>query len=202
MKHSLVVMLIIVVATAVLAKVFVFDLPGINDDHMAPTVQSGDRLLAYRLQTTPTRGQLVLIQRPGSRRMLIRRVVGLPGERIAVIKEVPRVDGQPALRKVVQQVVLSSGGEQLKMKVVQERLGMIRYQVLKDPTRRSTDFAEITLEGSYFVLSDSRNHGSDSRDFGPVPADRIKAVITHRVMAGKGSIQGQGERPGWERLDR
>ena len=196
MKHSLAVMLLLIIAAAVLAKLLVFELPGVNDDHMAPALQAGDRLLANRLKVKPTRGQLVLIKRPGSQRLMIRRVVGLPGERVAVIKEVLQVDGQPALREVVGQVVL--GGK--KMKLVQERLGLVEYPVLSDPGRRSADFSSITLEGSYFVLADSRNHGSDSRDFGPVPPDRILAVITHRVLAGEGKMEGQAPRPGWARL--
>ena len=200
MKHSLAVMLLLIIAAAVLAKLLVFELPGVNDDHMAPALQAGDRLLANRLKVKPTRGQLVLIKRPGSQRLMIRRVVGLPGERVAVIKEVLQVDGQPALRTVVGQVVLSGRGEAQKMRLVQERLGLVSYRVLKDPGRRSVDFAEVTLEGSYFVLADSRNHGADSRDFGPVSVDRIQAVITHRLMAGKGSVEGQGPRPGWERF--
>ncbi len=196
MKRTLAVMLLLVAAALVLAKLFVFDLPGVGDDHMAPAVQAGDRLLVNRLETKPTRGQLVLFKRPGSAQLLVRRVVGLPGERVAVIKEVPRVDGQPALRRVVREVTV--GGA--KMRLVEERMGLVRYRVLKDRGRRSVDFTAVTLEGAYFVLADSRNHGSDSRDFGPVSPDRIVGVVTHRVLAGAGSLPGQAARPGWLRF--
>lgn len=196
MKRSLAVMLMLLTAAAVAAKIFVFELPGVADDHMAPALRYGDRLLANRLKTKPTRGQLVLLKRPGSQRMVIRRVVGLPGERVAVINEVLKVDGTPALRQVVGQVEVDNE----TMRLVEERLGLVRYRVLKDPRRRSVDYPAVLLEGTYFVLADSRNHGADSRDFGPVPAERILAVVTHRLLAGEGHEQGEAPRPNWAKL--
>jgi signal peptidase I len=205
MKRALVVLLLLLVMAVAVIKIFIFELPGVGGDDMAPTLQAGDRLLANRLDTEPKRGQLVLMEVPGSKRPLIRRVVGLPGERVSVIREVPAVDGTPAKRRVVREVVLLDHADdrtkEREMKLLEETLGQASYQVLKDPTRRSVDFAEITLRGAYFVMSDNRNHGKDSRDFGPVPAEKIRAVVTHRLASGPGSIQGQAPRPGWTAIE-
>jgi signal peptidase I len=199
MKRVVVVLLILVVLAAAVIKFLVIELPRVGGDDMAPALQPGDLLLAYRLDTTPRRGQLVLLEHPASAgRLLIRRVYGLPGDRVAVKQETPLLNGRKVPRRVVEQVVL----EGRRMKVVEEIIdGATRVRVLKDPGRRSVDAREVVLENAYYVLADNRNHGTDSRTFGPVPADRIRAVVTHRVSAGPGCLEGQPEREGWFRFE-
>lgn len=65
---------------------------------MLPTVQDGDWLLLNRLVyhvVDPRRGDLVAITIPGERAVLVKRVVGLPGERVSIEAGVVTVDGQP-----------------------------------------------------------------------------------------------------------
>lgn len=198
MKRFLAVLLVLLLAAAAVAKIFIFELPRVTGTDMAPTLQPGDLLLANRLETTPTRGQLVLIDHPEvENRVLIRRVIGLPGERIAVKKETPRVDGKPAKRKPFKEITLVEGGKGRKMRLVEETIGELRLVLLKDPGRRSLDTKEVVLSDAYYVMSDNRNHGTDSRTFGPVPAHKIRAVVTHRISSGPGCIESQAEREGW-----
>jgi signal peptidase I len=201
MKRALVVVLVLLLAAAAAAKLFLFEIPSVAGNDMAPALQAGDRLLAYRLGGGPARGELVLIEHPAEpRRLLLRRVVALPGERFAFRGETPIVDGKPARRAVQREVTLLDDGKKLRMRLVEEELAGVRYLVLKDPARRSHDEKERALVGGYYVLADNRNHGTDSRNFGPVPAARIRARITHRLSAGAGSIEGQAPREGWRRL--
>lgn len=204
-KKTLIGLLLLLVIAGAVLKLFVFELPRPAGNDMAPTVQPGDMLLANRLASAPTRGQLVLIEHPQEHgRLLIRRVVGLPGERVTAAKETPAVNGTSASRTVLRELVLLDPGQkELPMKLVEETLLGVSYQVLKDPTRRSVDPKPVALgSAAYYVLADNRNHGTDSRTFGPVPADHIRAVITHRVSAGPGCIKAQPERPGWASLAR
>jgi signal peptidase I len=196
--------LLLVLIVGLVVKIFIFEIPSVVGNDMAPTLQSGDRLLAYVLDKKPNRGELVLMEHPEGKGLLIRRVVGLPGDRIAVRAEVPTLNGVAAVRRAQQEIVMSDGaegkGKGLALRVIEEDIGGVRYLVLKDPKRRSTDVKELTLGGAYYVLADHRNHATDSRTFGPVAADKIRAVITHRLSAGPGTIKGQPERPGWQRL--
>jgi len=202
MKRFLVVVLLLALIGAVVAKIFLFELPSVLGNDMAPTLQPGDRLLAYRLDREPGRGELVLCEHPGKPgRLLLRRVVALPGERFSLKHEVPSVDGRPAVRRVLREVTLRDEGRSRTMQLIEEELGGSRYLVLKDPSRRSHDEKETRLVGAYYVLADNRNHGTDSRTFGPVPAEKIRARITHRLTAGEpGSIVGQAAREGWKSL--
>jgi signal peptidase I len=203
MKRLFIVLLLLGIAAAV-AKLFILEIPTVTGNDMAPSMQAGDRLLAYRLDTTPQRGDLVLIEHPEGKQLLLRRVVAIPGDRVAVRQETPVINGKSASRTVQRDSVLRelSGGKELKVRIVEERLpgDGPRYLVLKDPLRRSVDVKEQTLSGSYFVLADHRNHGTDSRTFGPVAAGKIRGVITHRITAGPGTITDQGPRKGWMSL--
>lgn len=204
MKRALVTLLLLALLAAAVAKIFLFELPAMTGNDMAPTLQAGDRLLAYRMNTTPQRGDLVLLEHPTEGHLMIRRVVAIPGDKVAVRDETPVVNGRPARRKVLREVTLSDmlegSRQEIKMKLVEETLGERSYLLLKDPRRRSRDYAERDLTGAYFVLADNRNHGSDSRNFGPVPSARIRASISRRVSAGPGSLLGEGPRKGWTEL--
>lgn len=203
MKRVLIAIFLLLLCAAAVLKLAVLELPRVAGTDMAPALQPGDMLLASRLETEPRRGQLVLMEHPQvPGRLLLRRVIGMPGDRVAVKREVPQINGKPLTRKVIGPAVLMDGGEQLKMKLVEELLGgNTRIHVLKDPGRRSTDVKEVALgQAYYYVLADNRNHGTDSRTFGPVPADKIRAVVSRRLSAGEGCIVGQPEREGWSRL--
>jgi signal peptidase I len=204
MKRALITLLLLVLVAGAVAKFFVFEVPTISSNEMAPTLQAGDQLLAYRLNTKPARGDLVLFSHPTEGYPVIRRVIAVPGDRIAVRAEVPEVNGKPAVRKAVRDVALSDlldgRRQELTMKLVEETLGDRTYLLLKDPRRRSKDWAQQELNGTYFVLADNRNHGLDSRNFGPIPASRIRAVISRRISAGPGSLPGEGPRKGWTEL--
>jgi signal peptidase I len=202
-KRFLIVFLVLVVVVLAVLKLFIYELPRVAGNDMAPALQPGDLLLANRLDTSPARGDLILLEHPSvPNRLLIRRVVGLPGESVAVHSEVPTINGKPARRSVLKDVTLIDGGEERAMKLIKEAAPDGRsWQVLKDPGRRSRDSKTIRLGSEQvYVMADNRNHGTDSRTFGPVPADKIRALITHRVSAGPGSIKGQPEREGWHGL--
>lgn len=178
---------------AALAKAFVFDLTAIGGDDMAPSLFPGDLILGNRLAGQPRRGDLVLFEHPTHPAMLVRRVIGLPGETFELRHEVPVVAGKAAERRELGAVTLedrrssaNTGGR--AMRRVLEQIGDAGYEVLRDPGRRSRDTPKVKLEDSYYLLSDNRNHGTDSRELGPVPAGRIRAIITHRLKAGRPTI--------------
>ncbi|MCA9673197.1 MAG: signal peptidase I [Myxococcales bacterium] len=194
MKRVAVTLLLLVIIAAVVGKLVVFDIATIAGSGMAPTVLPGDWLVAYKLDTKPKRGDLVLMQHPKRNVVMVRRVVGLPGERVAVRAEVPHVDGKAAARKALGEGTLSMSGEKVKVRRIEERVGGVGYVVLKDLGRRSVDFGEVKLSGAYFVMADNRNRGTDSRTFGPVPEGNIRGVIVKRLKAGEPRMAGETAR--------
>jgi signal peptidase I len=68
------------------------------ESSMEPSLRPGDHLLAVRPAGRATRGSLVVFEhpiRPGF--MLVKRVVGLPGETVTVRDGVVSLDGDPTV---------------------------------------------------------------------------------------------------------
>lgn len=205
MKRLLTATVVLLFVGAAVAKFFVFELPVIMGSDMAPTLQSGDRLLANRLGGAPERGDLVLLEHPEAKgRLLIRRVVGLAGETVGMREDRPVIDGKRAQhrvqRRVRVEIVIDASEQRRPMNVVQETIGGASYPVLTDPKRRGQSVKPVHLHDAYYVLADNRHHATDSRTFGPVARSKIRAIVTHRVSAGPGSVLPRVAREGFASL--
>jgi len=81
--------------TAFMLNIFVFQSYEVDGQSMEPTLQNKDRLIIYKLNKTwskvlrnqymPNRGDVIVFHKPnGSSDQLIKRVIGLPGDRVVV----------------------------------------------------------------------------------------------------------------------
>lgn len=81
--------------TAFVLNLFVFQSYEVDGQSMQPTLQDKDRLIIYKLGKTyakiarkpfmPERGDIIVFHKPnGSSDQLIKRVIGLPGDRVVV----------------------------------------------------------------------------------------------------------------------
>jgi signal peptidase I len=168
-------LLTIVIFITVRAMVLNFKVDGLS---MAPTLQHGQYLLVNRaiyfnvdvelarrvntalpavgdrayLFATPQRGDIVVLWPPSSSdRPYIKRVIGLPGETIAIRNGVVTINGV----------------------ALDENYIKAPPAYVMAPRKVGT--------GEYFVLGDNRNNSSDSHLFGTVQADHIvgKAWISY-----------------------
>ena len=65
------------------------------DDSMRPAFEPDDWLIAQRLRGTPGRGDVVVFTHPSyPQRFIVKRVLGLPGERITAADGQIHIDGQ------------------------------------------------------------------------------------------------------------
>ncbi len=114
---------------------------------MEPRIASDEYVLinalAYRLGP-PRRGQIVAFRHERSApSVYIKRVIGVPGDRVSVDRGIVSIDGR-ALDEP--------------------------YVHYRD--RRSAT-SVVVPAGAYYVLGDNRAHSEDSRAWGFVPADRL-----------------------------
>jgi signal peptidase I len=146
-------------------------------ESMSPTLLKGDRFLANKLvqRKQPNYGDVVIFLVPNKReRVYVKRVVGLPGDTIAVRGTEVFVNG----RKLEHQPVLpSNGASGLKNEgsTVLETNGGATYPIqFVESKEANADFPETRVPtGNCFVLGDNRNHSEDSRKYGVVPLGDI-----------------------------
>lgn len=156
---------------------------------MLPTIQIGDRVtvnkLAYdvRLPFTghtllrtgePARGDIMVFVSKAAGNRLIKRVVGLPGDTIAMRNEVLLLNGQAlSYRLEADSALLSSWTEQLAGQAH-------RIQLDKTVGAPLANFGPMTIPADYYlVLGDNRRQSADSRVFGLVPRAELAGKATH-----------------------
>ncbi|MGI5827830.1 MAG: signal peptidase I [Patescibacteria group bacterium] len=147
--------IIVAVAIFLFLNVFVFQPHRVQGQSMFPTLHSGEYLLtskiAYRFGE-PTYGDIVVFKAPNNSEYdYIKRIIGLPGDRIKIIDHKFYVNGY-----------------------ILDESRYLSSTVPTDGQRFLQEGMEIIVPpDSYFVAGDNRTNSSDSRDFGAVPKNNI-----------------------------
>ena len=131
----------VVLIFGILAGIALFQSVTVQESAMEPTLQVGERFFVNRAVykvSSPERGDIIVYKTSGSddAALHIRRVIGLPGERIQISNGKILIDGK-------------------------EYEEANQFPEITNPGLASTT---VTLEsGEYFVLGDKRNNSEDSR---------------------------------------
>jgi signal peptidase I len=149
------------VAVALLIQAFLIKPYRIPSESMAATLVPRDRVLVnrvvYRLHP-PGRGDIVVIDSAAVGRVLIKRVIGLPGETISVKGGAVYIDGRRLDEPYVQ---TANGGPE----PTEPFRGTGNAWALERPY--------TVPAGHYFLMGDNRTVSDDSRDWGPAPRREI-----------------------------
>ena len=136
----------------------------------------------------PARGDIIVFRLPRSLDIhYIKRVIGLPGEEVALKGGVVFINGQEVPRRKVEDRSLKTGSPpSRKVPAFEEILPNGRsYTVLEiEPNGRLDNFGPTKVpEGHLFVLGDNRDNSNDSRiqdgtfGVGPVPVELIVGKV-------------------------
>jgi signal peptidase I len=171
--------ILILLAAPLLAgflMLFVFQSYEVDGPSMQTTLQNNDRLIVMKLPRTlarlthhayiPDRGDIIIFNEPSgadasnTTKQLVKRVIGLPGERVVVKDGQVTVYNGPHPNGFNPDKTLPYGS------VIGTTPGDIDLVVPKDQV---------------FVCGDNRTNSFDSRYFGTVPADNIIGKLDLRV---------------------
>jgi signal peptidase I len=139
----------------VIAYGLLFNLSVVRGSSMTPGIHDGDRILvqpwSYALGEVE-RGDVVVLRYPLDPRVdYIKRVIGLPGDRVTMADGYLWVNGELLAEPYVQAL------------------------------DRRTYLSITVDAASYFVLGDNRPRSSDSREFGLVPAADVRGRVDLRL---------------------
>jgi len=183
------VLLVVLVVRSFLAEPY-----QIPSESMLPTLEVGDFILvnkyAYGLRLPvlgtrivdigePQRGDIMVFVPPHDPRYFIKRVVGVPGDRIRIENSVLYINGVRSEYDYVQQFEADFAGalRPVPIREYDETFDGRSHRMYRYPFNEPTREWRVP-EGSYFMLGDNRGRSEDSRVWGFASEDNIvgKAV--------------------------
>lgn len=202
--------LVIALLLALILRSFVIEAFKVPSGSMLPSILIGDYLFvnkfAYGLRLPlskkwlapfdePKRGEVIVFRYPKDEsKDYIKRVVGLPGDHIAMTGKQLTINGKKAhLSETTVKVdngtltitPIKSSNMQTDYKVTAfpnwqsfeyyvEQLGEVSHLVQYDAIRLPQELHITVPTGNLFVMGDNRDHSSDSRVWGFVPLENLK----------------------------
>ena len=161
---------------ALLLNTFVIQSYQVDGQSMEPTLQNDDRLIVNKIPRTisridgdpyiPRRGDIIIFNMdslPGfvGQKQLIKRVIGLPGERVVV----------SGGRVTVYNSANPNGFNP-------DTSG--DYRIISP--RTDGEFDNTLSSNQLFVCGDNRGNSEDSRYFGPITTDQVVAKLVLRIL--------------------
>lgn len=174
---STIAILLVAPLLALILTVFVFQSYEVDGPSMETTLQNKDRLLVLKVPRTlaritghdylPHRADIIIFNHPdvtgadNNQRQLIKRVIGLPGERVVV------KDGKLTIFNKQNPAGFSPDATMPYGSVIKTTDGEVDL---------------VVPEGEIFVCGDNRANSLDSRYFGTVPLSDVVGKLSFRVF--------------------
>jgi len=179
-----------VILIVLILRSFLIEPFRIPSGSMMPTLLDGDFILvnkfAYGIRLPvldqkiieigkPERGDVMVFRYPNNPSIdYIKRVVGLPGDKISYFNKQLYVNG--VLMGQVDEGTYDASGAGITMagaKLKLEKLEDVQHNILISNDRPVMN-VELTVEsGQYFVMGDNRDNSNDSRFWGTVPEENL-----------------------------
>ncbi len=173
-----------VLAIVLVLRSFLFEPFQIPTGSMIPTLEVGDFILvnkyAYGVRlpvigtkivdvNDPKNGEIMVFIPPHEDEYFIKRVVGVPGDRVRYQDKTLYINGERQNQTFVAQIPPVNP----KFLLYREKLGEVEHLIQKNPFRETKVEEWVIPEGEYFMMGDNRDQSSDSRYWGLVKEENI-----------------------------
>jgi signal peptidase I len=207
---------LIAAVIALFIRQFVVEAFKIPSGSMIPTLTIGDHLLVNkfiygpRIPFTdkriftwdkPNRGEIIVFKYPeDEKKNFIKRVVGVPGDKIQIINGKLFINDQlvPVMPAAGRETSENNPGPVLgEPRIFDEQLGTVTHRIQYLTDQSDKNFGpKLVPEDSVFVMGDNRDNSQDSRVWGFVKFEKIlgRAFIIYW------SWDGDGRWVRWERI--
>lgn len=143
-----------------------FSMPKVDGYGMTTTLDDGDRLFVSK-RSAIKRFDLVYFKNPETKQVMIRRVIGLPGEEIAYVNDELMINKAPVVERFLKKEISEAAQE--------------KRRLTEDFTLAGLTGSTLLPKESYFVLGDNRHYAADSRQFGWIEKKDILGVVKARI---------------------
>lgn len=180
-----------VIVIVLVLRSFLYEPFRIPSDSMMPTLVQGDFIFVNKWRygprlpvvntrlfevSHPARGDVVVFRKPTDPGMvLIKRLVGLPGDVIRVAEGQVYINGTPSRIDIGDLYAGPKSAQYPFTQVGEEQLGDVPHAILLVQTRVGKEGEWRVPAGHYFMMGDNRNNSQDSRyaEVGYVPEGNI-----------------------------
>lgn len=175
-----------VVVIVFLLRGFIAEPFRIPSGSMLPTLEVGDFILvsksSYGIRIpvlnkkvldfgAPERGDVIVFRYPEDPSIdYIKRVVGVPGDKITYQNKILYINGDPQPQLQLGNYQVDSYGQFAHL---QETLNGKKHDILVNTRIAASDAEYIIPEGHYFAMGDNRDNSRDSRAWGFVPDENL-----------------------------
>ena len=179
-----------VILAVLLLRSFLVEPFRIPSNSMMPTLLTGDFILVNKFSygirlpvlnskiismSEPERGDVVVFRYPKDPSVdYIKRVVGLPGDKVGYYNKIVYINGEPAGQVPAGVYIgVGSGISMSGASERQEQLGDALHDILVMPRTPGLEGEYLVGEDEYFVMGDNRDNSNDSRYWGAVPESNL-----------------------------
>ncbi len=207
---------LVAIVLALFIRTFIVQAFKIPSGSMIPTLQVGDHILVnkfiYGIPNPladekfvefgiPERGDVIVFRFPNDPdKDFIKRVIGVPGDRVEMAAGRLRINGQPIPVEAAGRYEYTEAEDETgTADMFLETLNGTAHPFLlsHDPLPGKRTFGPIVVpEGQLFVMGDNRDHSNDSRYWGFVPLENVRG----RAMFIYFSWNGAETNVRWNRL--